>query len=325
MSQVEAIKVLITGGGGFVGQWVVEALTRALPAGSEILIADRAQPEVVSGDIRSASLDVTDTDSVNDLLRRERPTHILHLAAISAVTDASRDTRGAWAVNFGGTFNIALAIGDFCPGSRLVHCSSAEVYGATFNKGLPVDETAMLDPTNSYGAAKAAADIMLGQMARLQLRAIRMRPFNHTGPGQSEKFVVPAFAAQIARIERGEQEPVINVGDIDTRRDFLDVRDVADAYVKALLEFDRLPQGCAINLASGQARTVRSVLELMLAQSQVRIEVRSDPSRVRVNDTPLIVGNADRAKELLDWEPRRSWDETIRNVLNYWRERPDRA
>lgn len=321
MTQVGAAKVLVTGGGGFVGQWVVEALQRALPADGEILVADRAQPNAMVGNVRSMALDVTDADAVGELLRRERPTHILHLAAISAVTDASRDTRGAWAVNFGGTFNIALAVDEFCPETRIVHCSSAEVYGATFNKGVAVDETAMLDPTNAYGAAKAAADIMLGQMARLRLRAIRMRPFNHTGPGQTEKFVVPAFASQIARIERGEQEPVIDVGDIDTKRDFLDVRDVADAYVRALLQFDSLPQGCAINVASGHARTVRSVLELMLAQSPVRIEVRSDPSRVRPNDTPLIVGNADRAKQLLGWEPRWAWEDTILNVLNHWRER----
>ena len=269
--------------------------------------------------VRSMALDVTDADAVTSLLRDERPTHILHLAAISAVTDASRDTRGAWSVNFGGTFNIALAVDEFCPETRIVHCSSAEVYGATFNKGVAVDESAMLEPTNAYGAAKAAADIMLGQMARLRLRAIRMRPFNHTGPGQTEKFVVPAFAAQIARIERGEQEPVIYVGEMDSRRDFLDVRDVADAYVKALLQFDSLPQGCAINIASGSARTVRSVLELMLAQSSMRIEVRSDPNRVRPNDTPLIVGNADRAKQLLGWSPQCAWDDTILNVLNHWR------
>jgi GDP-4-dehydro-6-deoxy-D-mannose reductase len=314
------MRVLITGGSGFVGHYVVEALKEALPPASEILVADRAQASVEIDGVRSIALDVTDADAVNDLMRRERPTHILHLAAISAVTDASADMKGAWSVNFGGTFNIAFAISEFCKDSRLVNCSSAEVYGATFNKGLPVDETAMLDPTNSYGAAKAAADIMLGQMARLQLRAIRLRPFNHTGPRQSEKFVVPAFAAQIARIERGDQEPVIYVGDIDNRRDFLDVRDVVDAYVKTLLNFDSLPQGCAINIASGRARSIRSVLDLMLAQSSVRIEVRPDPARVRVNDTPLVVGNADVARRLLDWQPRRPWEETLSNVLNYWRQ-----
>ncbi|KIZ39175.1 MULTISPECIES: GDP-mannose 4,6-dehydratase [Rhodopseudomonas] len=320
MSQVDGIRVLITGGSGFVGHYVVDALKQALPSNGEIVVADRERSAVEIDGARSIALDVTDVEAVNDLFRRERPTHVLHLAAISAVTDASRDMKAAWAVNFGGTFNIAFAISEFCKDCRIVHCSSAEVYGATFNKGLPVDEAAMLDPTNAYGAAKAAADIMLGQMARLRLRAIRLRPFNHTGPRQSEKFVVPAFAAQIARIERGEQEPIIYVGDTENKRDFLDVRDVVDAYVKALLNFDRLPQGCAINIASGTARSIRSVLDLMLAQSSVRIEVRSDPARVRLNDTPLIVGNADLAKRLLDWEPRWAWEETLSNVLNYWRE-----
>lgn len=305
-----------------MGQYMVRALKGALPPASDILVADRGSTTDEIGGVRSISLDVTDADAVNELVRYERPTHILHLAAISAITDASRDVKGAWSVNFGGTFNIAFAVSEFCKDCRIVYCSSAEVYGAAFNKGQPVDETAMLDPTNSYGAAKAAADVMLGQMARLQLKAIRLRPFNHTGPGQSEKFVVPAFAAQIARIERGEQEPVISVGEIESRRDFLDVRDVADAYTKALLNFDRLPQGCAINIASGTARSIRSVLELMLAQSSIRIEVRPDPSRVRVNDTPLIVGDAGLAERLLDWRPLCPWDETLTNVLNYWRETP---
>ena len=131
---------------------------------------------------------------------------------------------------------------------------------------------------NPYGAAKAAADIMLGQMALSGLRVLRLRPFNHTGPGQNTQFVIPAFAAQIAKIERGEQEPVIRVGDLRNRRDFLDVQDVVDAYAEALLRFDGLPNGAAINLASGDARAIQEALDILMALSRVKIDVAIDPA-----------------------------------------------
>jgi GDP-4-dehydro-6-deoxy-D-mannose reductase len=312
-------RLLVTGATGFVGRHLVDRLSETLPE-TEILLADRHGESV--GDHRKrrfVRLDVTDADEVERLIRTEQPTHIVHLAAVAAVTAANSDQRLAWNVNFGGTQNLALAISAFAPDCRLLYCSSAEVYGASFWSGQPIDETALLDPVNPYGAAKAAADIMLGQMARGSLRVLRLRPFNHTGPGQAPQFAIPAFASQIAKIERGEQEPVIRVGDLSSRRDFLDVRDVVDAYVRTLLRFDDLQNGAAINIASGIARPMQDALDRLLALTSSRIEVMVDPQRLRPNDTPVAFGNAARAAEWLDWRPAHDWPDTIASVLDYWR------
>lgn len=321
MSLQGPVRILITGAGGFVGGHLVRALQAVLPPDGELVLADRhAQGAADPSMSRSIHLDITDMADVNRVVQTERPTHLVHLAAIAAVTAANRDVRLAWNVNFSGTQNIALAISEFAPECRLLYCSSAEVYGASFKSNVALDETALLQPVNPYGAAKAAADIMLGQMALSKLRVLRVRPFNHTGPGQNTQFVIPAFAAQIARIERGEQEPIIRVGDLSSRRDFLDVQDVVEAYVKALVRFDDLPNGSAINIASGEARAIQEALDILVAKSRVAIDVMVDPALLRPNDTPVVLGNADRARNWLDWAPNKTWEATLGSVLEYWRE-----
>ena len=219
-------RVLVTGGDGFVGRYLVRALAAALPAGHAIIVGThRSGPEGTDG-VRRVALDVTNAAEVSSVLAAERPTHVLHLAAIAAIQAARQDVRRTWAVNFSGALNVALAISETVPHCRLLYCGSGAVYGGNGSAERPFAEDAPLDPADAYGASKAAADLMVGQMAKQGLRAIRLRPFNHTGPGQSENFAVPSFAAQIAKIERGEQGPVMQVGSLINRRDFLDVRDV---------------------------------------------------------------------------------------------------
>ena len=322
MSENGPMRILITGASGFVGQHLVHKLTEALPADARLILADRsAGGEADRANCKSIRLDVTDAAEVTRVLRDERPTHIVHLAAIAAVTAANRDVRLAWNVNFSGTQNIALGIVEVLPECRLLYCSSAEVYGQSFKSNAALDETALLQPVNPYGAAKAAADIMLAQMALGGLRVLRLRPFNHTGPGQNTQFVIPAFAAQIAKIERGEQAPVIRVGDLRSRRDFLDVQDVVAAYAETLLRFDHLPNGAAINIASGEARAIQEALDILVSLSRVKIEVAVDPALLRPNDTPLVLGNAARARDWLGWSPQHSWEATLESVLNEWRQK----
>jgi GDP-4-dehydro-6-deoxy-D-mannose reductase len=253
------------------------------------------------------------------VLAAERPTHLIHLAAIAAIQAARRDLRQTWAVNFGGSLNVAIAVGETVPDCRLLFCGSGLVYGTNPPEGRPFDESARFDPSDAYGASKAAADLMVGQMTKQGLRAIRLRPFNHTGPGQSEHFVVPAFAAQIAKIERGEQDPVINVGSLTSRRDFLDVRDVVDAYARAVLRFDDMPSGCVLNVASGRAVSMREILDMLLGMSPKKIEVREDPGRIRGNDASVVIGDASLARRLLDWEPHMAIGATLSSVLDHYR------
>jgi GDP-4-dehydro-6-deoxy-D-mannose reductase len=314
-----ARRILVTGGNGFVGRHLVTALA-ALDGSQEIIVGrnnDASAQQIPN--VSSVSLDVTDMQQVRDLIGSVQPTHVMHLAAIAAVSAAESNIELTWDVNFRGTLNVVLAMIELAPTGRLLFCSSADIYGASFRIGRPINETALLDPVSVYGATKAAADLMVGQMTRQGLRAIRLRPFNHTGPGQSEDFVVPSFAAQIARIERGEQKPVIRVGDLTSRRDFVDVHDVVDAYVRAILRFDDIPPGSPINIASGRAISIGEILELLRSLSAVSIKVEQDPARNRAVDTPIRLGDPRTAADLLGWSARTDISSTLASVLNYYR------
>ena len=295
--------ILVTGASGFVGSHLIPELRRRLPTVTLV----------------KASVDITDREALRDHVAAIRPDAVFHLAAIAAPADASRDPDAAWRVNLGGTLNLARACLDVS--ALLMFVSSADAYGASFVATRPLDEAAPLAPLNTYGATKAAADLALGAMAADGLRAIRLRPFNHTGPGQSASFAVPAFARQIARIESGQQPPVIEVGALDTARDFLDVRDVCAAYVTALERADTLPPRCILNLASGQPRRIGDVLQDLLRASGVAAEVRTDPARLRPSEITIAAGDATLARRLLDWSPRIPWTQTLSDVLDDWRQR----
>ncbi len=321
MPSLLRMRVLITGAGGFVGRHLIAALA-ALPDKPDIVAGTFGESASGILSAREVSLDVTDAERTLAVIQAEQPTHLMHLAGISVISQANRDLRKTWDVNTQGTLNVALAIKEMAPTCRLLFCSSAQVYGGSFRSGEPLAEDAPLDPENIYASSKAAADIFVGQMAKDGLRAIRLRPFNHTGPGQPPELAVASFAAQIAAIERSEQEPVMKVGNLSMRREFLDVRDVVDAYVRAIQRFDSLSNGAAFNIASGNAISVRAILEMLLTMSSKEIKVAPDPERMRLNDTPIMVGNAEAARRALEWIPRRTVADTLRSVLDYYRQKP---
>jgi GDP-4-dehydro-6-deoxy-D-mannose reductase len=319
MPSTSRMRVMITGANGFVGRHLIVALA-ALPDRPEIVAGTYGKNVSNLSDARAVSLDVTDAEQTLAVVQAEQPTHMMHLAGISVVSEANRDVRKTWDVNTQGTLNLALAIKRGAPTCRLLFCSSAHVYGSSFRSGRPLAEDAPLDPENIYASSKAAADILVGQMAKEGLRAIRLRPFNHTGPGQPPDLAVPSFASQIAAIERGEQEPEIKVGNLSMRRDFLDVRDVVDAYVRTILRFDGLSNGAVFNIASGDAIAVDAILKLLLTMSSKEIKVVPDPERMRSNDMPVMVGNAKAIRRALQWTPRRRVVDTLKSVLDYYRE-----
>ncbi len=298
-------KVLITGASGFVGRHLVDALRVAHPDWN---LNAPAEPD------GAFAIDVTDADAVAAWVRQSQPDMVVHLAAVSAVTASVKDPRLAWKVNLGGTLNLVLALQQHAPGAHLLFVSSAEVYGASFNSGHAVDEQALLQPVNPYAASKAAADILVRQAAASGLGATVARPFNHTGSGQSEAFVAPNFANQIARIEAGLQSPVIEVGSLYEERDFLDVADVMAAY-RLLLERRSDPAaGGVFNVASGVAVRIGDLLDKLLSQAKLKIEVRVDTERLRSTPTPRVVGDATRLRAL-GWTPIKALDDTLGEVL----------
>ena len=165
----------------------------------------------------SNHVDVADADAIAGAVRNVRPDACIHLAAVTTVADARRDPDRAWRVNLHGTLNLARAVLADAPDCHLLFASSSEIYGRSFISGRALDETAVLAPMNSYAATKAATDLALGAMVNDGLRVTRLRLFNHTGPGQTDAFVVPAFARQIARIASGQQEPPLRVGGLESK------------------------------------------------------------------------------------------------------------
>jgi GDP-4-dehydro-6-deoxy-D-mannose reductase len=217
-----------------------------------------------------------------------------------------------------GTLALARAVLRHTPGCTFLFVSSADIYGLSFRSGLPLDETAVTAPANTYSATKAAADLALGAMLGDGLRLVRVRPFNHTGAGQSPEFVVPAFARQVMRVAAGLQPPVLRVGALHPLRDFLDVRDVCAAYVECLQRRDALEPGVILNVASGVPRRVGDVLDDLLRLSGVAATVETTDALLRQSDTPTATGNAARAGALLGWHPAIAWEDTLRDVLADW-------
>ncbi len=311
-------RIIITGAGGFVGSHLVKMLRRQLPAES-VIPTSKTSFTGPDGTIY-ASLDVTDEQSVEKCLKESQPTHLIHLAGISSVGSVRVDLKDAWKTNVLATVSLADAILKHSPSCVLIFAGSGEAYGASAKLTSALDEYALLSPANDYAATKAAADLALGALACRGLKTIRFRPFNHTGPGQSNQFVIPAFAEQIARIEAKFQAPIIRVGNLEAERDFLDVRDVAEAYISAVNRSDRLPNGVVINVASGIPRRIGDLLNVLLSFSQNGIVVEPDLARQRANEIPRIVGNARLAQELLGWTPKREIRDTLSEVLACSRE-----
>ncbi|MGN6449397.1 MAG: GDP-mannose 4,6-dehydratase [Brucella intermedia] len=308
-------RILITGAGGFVGTWLMRLLrdyakTRPI----ELITAGRS-------DDSDFSLDVVDRLDTYRIIREVQPTAVIHLAAIAAPMEARRDPSTAWNVNFQGTLNMASSVLSAAPDCKFIYASSSEVYGVTFEEtnGRPVDERSLLQPKNMYGAAKAAADIAVGQMFYDGLRSIRFRPFNHTGPGQVPSFVVSAFAKQVADIIKGRIRPIIKVGNLDAFRDFLDVRDVVRAYATAALSEKRDAEGKAFNLASGRTIQIREILETLIRLSGHEIEIVVDPEKIRPLEVAVAFGNAEAARKAFGWSPTINIETTIAEVLEQWR------
>jgi GDP-4-dehydro-6-deoxy-D-mannose reductase len=299
------VRILVTGGGGFVGRHLRPCLADAFPGAEAI----------------ESAFDVRDQAAVTRAVREAAPDACVHLAAVSAVPTARADPDLAWQVNLHGTLVLSRALLAEAPACTLLYVSTAEVYGRNFAGGAPVTEATAFAPMNTYAATKAAADLALGAMVGDGLRLIRVRPFNHTGPGQSAAFVVAAFARQVARIEAGLQPPVMQVGALEPQRDFLDVRDVCRAYALCLARAPELPPGVALNIASGVSRRIGDVLTELLDLAGVSAEVVTDADRLRPSDIPLAAGDASLAGAMLGWEPRIAWRQTLADTLEDWRAR----
>jgi GDP-4-dehydro-6-deoxy-D-mannose reductase len=252
-------------------------------------------------------------------LRRAKPDTVYHLAATTSVSEGEADPKGTMEVNLTGTLHLLEAIRKEAPGARLVHVSSSEVYGRVPAEENPIREDRIAAPVHLYGLSKLLSEELVRFYQEFHgICAAILRPFNHIGPGQSDRFVCASLARQIASIELGRADPILRLGNLDPVRDFTDVRDTVEAY-RLAAEF--CPSGSIHNIASGQGTSIADLLGLLLALTGARIEVREDPDRVRKTDIPVLVGDTESFSARTGWQRRYPLRETLSDTLAYWRRR----
>lgn len=295
-------KILVTGLSGFVGQQLQQ------------------HPQIATWHLLDNNrLELLDPASLTEMLQKDRPDAVIHLAGQTFVPEAFRAPQQTFEVNLLGTLNLlqALKQSGFC--GSFLYVSSGDVYGQVNEEDLPIRETLLPRPRNPYAVSKVAAELLCLQWSYLEpWRIMVARPFNHIGPGQRSDFVIPGVARQLARIRLGLQAPRIEVGDVDVTRDFLDVRDVLDAYFHLL---DRGRNGEIYNVCSGMEYRVRDLIEQMVNIAGVEVELVQDPARLRPSEQRRVAGSSWKLQQQTGWKSGISITETLKSVLSDWEAR----
>ncbi len=319
------MRILITGADGFVGGHLTEYLAGAQAGEMEILGLGLAPAlaEPLSALCSYCCCDLRDGEAVAAQVERFAPDYVFHLAAQSSVARSWEDRELTYEIALNGQDSLLAALrvvkerGDADP-VVMVACS-AEEYGPISPDQLPVREDHPLNPVNPYAFSKVIQDYLAVLYWRAYgLKTIRTRAFNQTGPGQSPAFVVSDFARQVAEIEAGRREPVMRVGNLEARRDFSDVRDLASAY---WLAASRGEPGQVYNVCSGCAYSIKEILDMLLSSSSAPVQVEIDPTRLRPMDIPELRGDNTRLCEATGWQPAIPMERTVLDVLNWWRAR----
>lgn len=315
------MRFLITGASGFAGT----ALARHLLAdGHDVFgttrrgAGDTAARSPLSADhIFTTPLD--DAPRLAEIINTIAPDGVFHLAAFTNPAASFNDPGAAYRANLHGSLHMFAAVRSLRGRCRLVWIGSSDAYGLVETRELPVTESNLFRPLSPYAVSKAAADLAAYQWSRAHgLDVVRMRPFNHTGPGQDPQYVCSDFARQLITVEHGDRPAQIEVGNLDVTRDFSDVRDVVRAY---LLAWERGVAGEAYNVCSGVPRTAREILDALIRLSGVDASIVVRTERQRRVDVPLLVGSAVKLHAATGWTPKISWDQTLRDLLDDWRAR----
>lgn len=303
--------VLVTGAAGFAGGHLLEHLAGR----AEIAAWARADPPPdVAALARWTKIDLLDRDRVRREIRDLRPTGIYHCAGAPHIGASWHNTTEPLAGNVMTTHYLLDAVRRAGVRCRVLITGSAAVYAPSPS---PLREEDRVLPASPYGLTKLAQEQLARNVwAEDGIDVILTRPFNHTGPRQRQEFAAAGFARQIALIERGVVDPVVRVGNLDPRRDLGDVRDVVRAY--SLLMEHGAP-GTVYNVATGIGRSIRSVLDALIARSRVPVEISLDAARLRPQDAPVLIGDATRLRDVTGWKPAIPFERMIDDLLEYWR------
>lgn len=315
------MNVLITGVDGFVGSHLAEALLEA--PGNRLFGTVRRPSHVLpllGTRVTRIQIDITDAEAIHRAVHDVRPGKIFHVAGQAFVPTSFENPSETFRSNFQGTLNVLEAVRRE-HASAAISCSvlvvsSGEVYGSVPRAKLPIDESFPLHPENPYAITKACADMTAQQYRSLfGLDVVVVRPFNHLGQRQSDLFVGSAFARQIAEIKCGRRDAKLSVGNLEPQRDFTDVRDVVNAYIRLL---ERPRESGVFNVCSGKAVAIREILNELCDIAGVKVDITPDPKRLRGHDNPVIIGSALRLQKATGWAPSIPLRKTLEDLFHYW-------
>jgi GDP-4-dehydro-6-deoxy-D-mannose reductase len=282
----------------------------------------RSQKENIKhlGDrIKLVECDIKDMTSVHEVVKSFKPDRIFHLAAQSFVPASWSAPAETLSTNIIGEVNIFESVRDLGLNTTIQIAGSSEEYGLVKPDEVPITEANPLRPLSPYGVSKVAQDLLGYQYFKSYgMNIVRTRAFNHTGPRRGEVFVCSTFAKQIAEIEKGKKGKILKVGNLEAQRDFTDVRDIVKAY---WLAAEKCDPGEVYNICSGEPRTIQSILDTLLSFTKAKVDIKKDPSRMRPSDVPILKGDFSKFSKKTGWKPEIPFEKTLKDILNYWRER----
>lgn len=314
------MRVLITGITGFAGSHLAEV---CVAKGADVWgLAHTPGPHPhlahLGNRIQLHAANITDAAGMRAALADIAPDWIFHLAAQAHVPTAWSNPAETFTTNVLGQLNVILALQEHVPAARLLVVSSSNVYGMVAEQDQPVDESTPLRPADPYAVSKVGQDMLALQYWQSHgLHAVRVRPFNHIGPRQAPDFVIARFAQELAEMEAGLRPPTLKVGNMSAKRDFTDVRDVAQAYWLAL---EKGTPGAVYTIGSGTARSIDEMLRIMLRLARVDVQVETDPALLRPGDLPVLQSDPRALQEQTGWRTAIPLEQTLEDTLNYWRD-----
>ena len=306
-------KYLITGVMGFVGRYFVEYLNQNEPD-AQIHGVDIAP--LCDMDIEYTALNLMDAESVDKLIRKSRPDYIVHLAAMSSVAQSWNEPANCFVNNMSAFLNLADSVRNNDLPARILSVGSSEEYGIY---DMPMQESFTLHPKSPYSVARLSQEYMSKlYVDRFGLDIVMTRSFNHIGPRQSTRFVIPSFVEQLVNIASGKSENKMMVGNIDVVRDFTDVRDVVDAYWRIIKKAKNRE---VYNVCSGRGVKLRDIIDMAANHLKIKPNISVDPARVRANEIPSVIGDNTKLKQELGWGQKYKLSQTITDMITYMKSR----